>query len=287
MDTSNGPGLAARAGDTTRTPPSASARRAETIVFVHGLFVSRHCWDKWVERYSARGHCCHALAYPGREECVAALRAKFPDPALGRLGLADVVTHLERALRALPTKPILVGHSFGGLLVQLLLQRGLGKAAVAIDSVPAFGILSAKFSFLRGVWRATRPALRGRGCYFMPFSDFQDVWANGFPLVEQQAIYPQLIVPESRRLARGALGLGARVRFARRSSPLLFVAGERDRFMPPSINRANARRYRGASAPTDFRVYPGRTHHILDQTGWEEVADDVLAWGTHMATSRP
>ncbi len=283
METSNGKPASARAAG-GGTSVREGGPQAETIVLVHGLFVSRHCWARWVERYRARGHRCEALAYPGREGTVAELRARFPDPELARLGLPEVLAHLERAIAALPGPAILIGHSFGGLLVQLLLARGLGVAGAAIDSVPPFGVLGAQPSFLRGVWRVVRPAASGAGCYFMPFADFQDVWANTLPLAEQRAIHPALIVPESRRLARGALGLGARVPFARARAPLFFVAGERDRFIPPALNRSNARRY--ARARTDFRVYPGRTHHLLDQEGWQEIADDVLAWTTHAAAQR-
>ena len=284
-DTSNGQERAEPAARSPIAPAPAAGSHAPRIVFVHGLFVTRHCWDGWIERYEARGQRCLALAYPGRGESVAELRARYPDPDLGRLSLPAVVAHLTDAIAALPERPILIGHSFGGMLVQLLLQRGLGVAGAAIDSVPALGVLSTEFSFLRGIWRVVRPAFGGSGSYFMSFSDFQDVWANGLPLQEQRAIYPSLIVPESRRLARGALGLGARVAFDRARAPLLFVAGERDRFIPPSLNRTNARRYRTSEAVTDFRVYPGRTHHILGQAGWEEVADDVLAWTTHAAAA--
>ncbi len=118
---------------------------SKTLVFVHGMFMTPVCWERWISYGEEHCYRCLAPAWPGRDQPVEALRAAHPDPQVGRLTLSAVVTHLARQIRALPEPPALVGHSMGGLIVQLLLQEeGLARAGVAIDSAPPTGVFSTK-----------------------------------------------------------------------------------------------------------------------------------------------
>lgn len=258
-----------------------------TIVFIHGNFVTRHCWDAWVTRYEKLGYTCIPIAYPGREGSPASLR-KNPDSALmASLTLARVVEHHVTAIRALNEKPIVIGHSFGGLLTQLMVQRDLPAAAVAIDSVPPQGVLTLKWSFYRSTFPALNPFLPASNPYMMSFKHFQYAFANELSLAEQRIAYEKDMVPESRRLSRGGLTSAARVDFKRRRSPLLLIAGEKDRIMPAALNRTNFRRYRKSPSLTEFKEFPGRSHYsIIAGKGWEEVADYALDWAMRAASSR-
>jgi pimeloyl-ACP methyl ester carboxylesterase len=258
-----------------------------TIVFIHGNFVTRHCWDAWVTRYEKLGYTCIPIAYPGRDGSPASLR-KNPDSALmASLTLARVVEHHVTAIRALNEKPIVIGHSFGGLLTQLMVQRDLPAAAVAIDSVPPQGVLTLKWSFYRSTFPALNPFLPASNPYMMSFKHFQYAFANDLSLAEQRVAYEKDMVPESRRLSRGGLSSAARVDFKRRRSPLLLIAGEKDRIMPAALNRTNFRRYRASPSVTEFKEFPGRSHYsIIAGKGWEEVADYALDWAMRAASSR-
>ncbi|HEU4724032.1 MAG TPA: alpha/beta hydrolase [Candidatus Eisenbacteria bacterium] len=250
----------------------------KTIVFVHGNFVTRHCWDRWVERYSARGHRCVAIAYPLRDESVGALRAKHPDPALGRLGLREVVEHHVNVIRSLGEKPVVIGHSFGGFLTQLLMQRDVAAAGVAIDSVPVQGVISLEWSFARSLFPVFNPLVSRTKPYLMSFPEFQYTFVNGMPFAAQREAYDREVVPESRVLASGALGAGGRVDFKRDRPPLLMIAGSDDHIMPASLNRANFERYKASPAVTSFKEFPGRNHYLIGAPGWEEVADFAVDW---------
>ena len=195
-----------------------------TIAFVHGNFVTRRCWEAFVPFFESRGYKCVPIAYPLRDETVESLRAKHPDPALARLKLSEVLDHHERIIRALPEKPIIIGHSFGGLLTQLLVQRDLAAAAVTIDSVPPANVIGTQWSFLRSVLPAINPLKRNEP-YLMPFSHFQYTFVNGMPPAAQREAYDRHVVPESRVLAAGGLSSLARVDFARPHAPLLVIAG--------------------------------------------------------------
>ena len=250
-----------------------------TIVFIHGNFVTKRCWEPWVARYEARGHTCITIAWPGRNQPVAELKRNPDDPFLGKLTIGEVIDHHVRTIQALPAKPILIGHSFGGLLTQLMVQRDLAAAAVAIDSVPAQGVLTLKWSFIRSLWPLLNPFIPASRPYYMPFEHFQYTFANDLPLEEQRAGYDRDIVPESRRVARGALSRAARVDFRRPHAPLLMIAGEKDHIMPASLNRSNYKRYRKSPSRTEFKEFPGRAHYtIIAGRGWEEVADCALEW---------
>ena len=198
-----------------------------TIVFIHGNFVTKRCWEPWVARYEARGHTCITIAWPGRNQPVAELKRNPDDPFLGKLTIGEVIDYHVRTIQALPAKPIIIGHSFGGLLTQLMVQRDLAAAAVAIDSVPAQGALTLKWSFIRSLWPLLNPFIPASRPDYMPFEHFQYTFANDLPLEEQRAGYDRDIVPESRRVARGALSRAARVDFRRPHAPLLMIAGRR------------------------------------------------------------
>jgi len=252
---------------------------SKTVAFIHGNFVSHHCWDRWVERYEARGYTCVPIEWPGRDFPVAELKQRPDDPVLRTLTIEAVVEHHVRVLRALPEKPIVIGHSFGGLLTQLMVQRDLAAAAVAVDSVPALGVLTLKWSFIRSLWPVINPFISASRPYYMPFADFQYAFGNDLPLAEQQAGYDADIVPESRRLSRGALSGAARVDFKKRRAPLLMIAGEKDHIMPASLNRSNYRRYLKGPSVTAFKEFPGRAHYsVIAGPKWEEVADYALDW---------
>jgi alpha-beta hydrolase superfamily lysophospholipase len=252
--------------------------KARTVVFVHGMFVTAKCWASWIERYQARGLRCIAPAWPGRDRPVEQLRAMHPDPHLGQLSLGEVVQHYAEIIEDLNEKPILIGHSMGGLIVQLLLQRKLGCAGIAIDSAPPVGVVTLSWSFLRSNWPSLNPLISRHVPYLMPFEHFQYTFVHTLPLAKQRAAYDEHVVPESRWVARGPLSSAARVDFSAPRALLLLIAGVEDHIIPASLNAANYLKYGRGPAVTGYKEFEGRTHFILAQSGWEEVADYALDW---------
>lgn len=236
------------------------------------------CWESWVSFFQAKGFQCLAPAWPGRDKPVEALRKNHPDPQLGRLTLSTVLEHLAAIVRELEEKPILVGHSMGGLIVQLLRQRGLVDAAVAIDSAPPLGVVTAKWSFLKSNWPHINPFAQRSEPVEMTFHRFQYAFVNGLPLEEQRATFEKFVVPESRRVPAESLTGVARIDFKKEGSPLLLIAGSEDHIIPASLNRSNHARYRHSGSRVDFKEFSGRTHFIIGQKNWEEVAEYVATW---------
>ncbi len=257
---------------------------SKTIAFVHGMFMTPLCWEHWLTRFQASGYTCLAPAWPGRDLPVEQLRHDFakqnrhPDPQLGRLNLTAVVEHMTSVIKKLDEKPIVIGHSMGGLVTQILVGRGLAAAGVALDSAPPAGVFTTEWSFLKANWPMINPLVSKTTPRLMSFEDFQYAFVNAMPLAEQRAAYDRYAVPESRGVPQESLGGIARLDFKQAHAPLLLTAGLADHIIPAGLVKSNYAKYRDSPSITDFKQYPGRCHFLIGQAGWEEIADDVLAW---------
>ena len=159
------------------------------IIFVHGMYMTSLCWANWIKRFERSDYKCIAPDWPGRDRNVDDLRRMHPDESLGKLTLSMVVEHFAKVIRGLESKPIAVGHSMGGLVVQLLMQMDLLAAGVAIDSAPPAGVFVASWSFLRSNW----PHAIG-GPVAMSFKRFQYTFVNSLPVEEQQDAFNRYVV---------------------------------------------------------------------------------------------
>ncbi len=250
--------------------------KSKTIVFIHGMYMTPWCWEHWIPYFESKGYTVLTPGWPGRDAPVETLRQNHPDPQLGQLTLKEVVDHYVEAIHHLDQKPILIGHSMGGLIVQLLLQQDLAVAGVAIDSAPPMGVLSLQWPFLKSNWPHINPFDPLDSPIEMTFERFQYTFVNTLPVDEQTAAFNKYVVPESRQVPRESLT--ARIDFHKPHSSLLFIAGSADHLIPPRLNRTNQARYKRSASITDLKEFAGRTHFIIGQTGWEEVADYILAW---------
>jgi pimeloyl-ACP methyl ester carboxylesterase len=252
---------------------------AAPIVLIHGLWLSADSWLGWIERYRAAGHTVHAPDWPA-------------DPGIG---LAEAVDHFDAFVRSLPDPPILIGHSAGGLITQVLLDRGLGCAGVAIAPSKPRGI--PRFSV--SMWRSALPVLRdprhrSRAVPISP-SHFHYVFANTVSRDESDKWHAKLAIPAPGRVIFDVLTAGFRPKSAASSvdfakpdrAPLLLIAGGRDHMVPESAVYENFTRYRRSPAPTDFKEFHGSPHLITVLEGWEQVADHALTWtARHMTSTR-
>jgi len=234
-----------------------------------------------------------APAYPGLEVEVEALR-EDPSP-IEALTVPAIVEHLEGVIDELESFPILMGHSMGGLLTQILLDNGHGAAGVAIDSVPAEGIKVVPVSQIRALFPILRIfADRHKAVGFTP-EQFHHAFANTLSREESDAVYERYYIPAPGNLVWGGVTANftpghqdTYVNFRNEErAPLLFIAGGEDNLMPPAVNESNVKHYGHTKAITDYKEFPGRSHFTVGQDGWEEVADYALEWATEHATARP
>jgi pimeloyl-ACP methyl ester carboxylesterase len=276
---------------TTENTPDPAA--PDTIVLVHGLWVTPRSWEKWVEHYENKGYRVLAPAYPGFEVEVEALN-EDPSP-IEALTIPAVVEHLENIVGELDRAPIIMGHSAGGLFTQILLDHGYGAAGVAIDSAPAEGVRVTPVSQIRVFFPILRnPANRHRAVGFTK-EQFHYAFANTLSREDSDEVYERYHIPApgsfvwAGPLANFTPGhQDVYVNFRNEDrAPLLFIAGGEDNLMPPSVNQSNAKHYRHTNSVTDYKEFPGRSHYTVGQDGWEEVADYALEWAEEHATTRP
>ena len=250
----------------------------KNIVFIHGMFMTPLCWEEWVKYFQANGYTCTAPSWPGRDAPIVTQRKNHPDATLGKLTLTAVVDHLTKQIQLLENTPILLGHSMGGLITQILVNRDLAAAGIAIDSAPSAGVFTTKWSFLKANFPMISPFVSKYQPCQMSFEDFQYAFVNNMPLEEQRAAYDRYVVPESRQVPQESLGGIAKIDFKKPHAPLLMIAGSDDHIIPASLNKSNFEKYRASSSLTEFKEFPGRVHFIIGQKNWQEVADYCLAW---------
>jgi pimeloyl-ACP methyl ester carboxylesterase len=247
-----------------------------SIVFIHGLNFNPVAWGEWVNYFKSAGYICYTPAYPFHKGKPRELRQSY-DPALRKLDFAAVVRHIEQFIDKLPAKPILIGHSMGGLVVQKLIERGKGAAGVAINSAPPFGIFTFKPSFYKANFPFINP-LKGNSVCLPSVSWFHYAVCNTMSKEETKIAYDKYVVPESRNIPRSTFRNSGRIRFNAPHAPLLFIGGDKDNIVPAALNRKNCKAYTDKKSISELKVFEGRSHFICWQEGWQQVAEYVAAW---------
>ncbi|AYL99339.1 alpha/beta fold hydrolase [Mucilaginibacter celer] len=253
-------------------------RTSNTIVFITGAFVSNTCWDNWKLYFESRDYQTLAPAWPHKDAPACTLRQRQPDETIASQRLSTLTAYFADIVKQLPQKPVLVGHSLGGLILQLLVQLGLAAAGVAIHSLQPKGVFTFKYSFYKAGWGALGFFAPAKKSYLMSFSEWQFAFTNGMNYEQQKQAYYDLLTPESKLLVRDTIINAARIDFKRPHAPLLFMAGSNDNFIPASLNYSNFKKYADKNSITDFKEFEGRNHHVLSQPSWPENAAYIANW---------
>jgi pimeloyl-ACP methyl ester carboxylesterase len=251
--------------------------KTKNIVFIHGMFMNKECWNNWTGWFESKNYNCIAPSWIGHEGAPSDLRAKHPSRDLEKLSLDDVLNQFENIIKGLESPPILIGHSMGGLVVQILINRGLGACGIAIDPAPPAGVFSFKWSFLKSNLPVINP-FKGNKPDLITLSRFSFAFVNDLPEAVQRSAYQTYVVPESRNVPRSSTGKAGKIDFGREHNPLLIIAGGNDHIIPPSLNVSNYNKYKKTKSRTDFREFPGRTHFTIGQEGWQEIAEYIYDW---------
>jgi len=253
------------------------------VVFVHGLWLHATSWGPWAEFFGAAGYAPLAPGWPGDADTAEGTRSQ-PDRVAGK-GIDDVVEHYARIIADLDSPPIVIGHSFGGLIAQRLLGQDLAAAAVAIDPAPAKGVYYLPPSALRVASIALRrPANRNLAVALTP-EQFRYGFGNAIAEQESAELYDRWAIPSPGKplfedaLANFTPSSPAKVNTGNKTrGPLLITAGGKDHTVPHAISTATRRLYHKSPAVTDLKEFPDRGHSLTIDHGWREVAQEALDW---------
>jgi pimeloyl-ACP methyl ester carboxylesterase len=252
------------------------AEGSKTIVFIHGLFVTNNCWEGWIKYYESKGYTCYAPAYPLKNDSPQNLKKNIATGNIQTLRFATILQFYQDTISKLGGKPILIGHSLGGNLVQLLINKGYGSMGICIHSGPPKGLISFKWSFLKSNFPLLT-AFRKKP-YLMSFKRWQYSFTNGMPLDQQKSTYERYLVPESPMIAKDATSNLTRVDYNRPHAPLLFISGTSDHIIPVSLNARNVKKYKDKNSTVFHRVFEGRNHFVIGAEGWQELAIYIENW---------
>ncbi|NBB14394.1 alpha/beta fold hydrolase [Caulobacter sp. SLTY] len=250
----------------------------KTIVLIHGAWVTSESWATFRQPFEAAGYSVHTPTWPLLDGFTAAEINARPPEGFGALTVGRVVDHLQRFIEALPEQPILIGHSFGGLYTQLLLDRGVGAAGVALNPVLIGGIVPGPTTL-----GAALPILLRPNGWNRPYAFTRERWfrrfANGAPRALSDEAYDTYVIPApSRIFYQAASWIGTLVDPRRRTAPLLITEGDADRLVTPYLSRSAFNIQRRSAARTDYAAFPGQSHFLIAEPGWERVADTALRW---------
>ena len=265
--------------------------KPDTIVLVHGFWVTPRSWEHWIKHYEARGYRVLAPAYPGFEVEVEALNAD-PSP-IARVTIPQIIEKFESVIRELDSPPIIIGHSAGGAFTQIMLDHGYGACGVAINSAPTEGVKVLPLSQLKSTFSVFKdPSNRHKAVGFT-HDQWHYAFTNTFSEEESRALYERYHIPASGSILWGSVLANlmpgpqdAWVDYHNDArAPLLFISGSEDHLMPPSIQKSNLKHYK-SNTITEIKEYQGRAHLMPAQAGWEEVADYALDWAERHAVTK-
>ena len=253
------------------------------VVFIHGLWVHSSAWQPWIDLFNESGYSATAPGWPGDADTVEAARAN-PD-AVANVGVDDVTDHYAKVIASLPAKPIVIGHSFGGLIVEKLLGDGHAAAGVAIDAAPIKGVLPVPISALRVAFAALKNPGNIDEAVSLTLEQFHYGFGNALTEEESAELYERWAIPSPARPLFQAASANFNPHAETKvdvdhedRGPLLLTMGGMDHTVPEAITKSTYKQYRKSKAVTDIVEFDDRGHSLTMDHGWREVADSVLDW---------
>ncbi|MES1170851.1 MAG: alpha/beta hydrolase, partial [Actinomycetota bacterium] len=261
---------------------AANASGKQPVVFIHGLWLLASSWDAWAERFQAEGYATVAVDWPGDANSVEDARSGLDH--LAGVGVQEVTDHIAEVIRGLDTKPIVIGHSFGGLLTQRIADLGIAAASVAIDPAPFKGVLPLPASALKASSPVLSNPANRKKTVTLTFDQFRYGFANAVSEDEAKQLYDAFAVPAAGaplfQAATANFNPWTEVKVDSKNpkrGPLLIISGEKDHVVPWAIANASYKKQKRNESTTEIVEIPGRGHALTIDSGWREVADTALA----------
>ena len=252
-------------------------------VFIHGLWLHATSWSPWLELFRESGYEPIAPGWPNEHSTVAEAR-EHPE-AVANIGIDDVTSHMAEIIDGLDGNPVIVGHSFGGLIAEKLLGEGYGAAAVAIDPAQIKGVLPLPLAQLRASLPALGKPTNRHKAISLTKKEFRFGFGNAVTEEESDELFERWTIPSPARplfeaaAANFSLHSPAKVETKNEDrGPLLLVSGLKDHTVPDKVTRSTLKQYRDSTAVTELEQFEGRGHSLTVDSGWKDIAEAVLEW---------
>ncbi len=262
----------------------------QPVVFIHGLWLLASSWDGWADMFEQAGYSAVKPGWPDDPETVADANAR-PD-AFARKGVGQVVDHMESVIRGLTRKPAVIGHSFGGLLAQIVAGHGLAAASVAVDPAPFRGVLPLPFSALRAASPALSNPANVNRAVSLSSAQFRFAFANAVSEDEAKQLHQRYAVPAPGKPLFQAAFANVNPRTELKvdtmnpdRGPMLLISGEKDNTVPWAIVNASYKLQKRNPGTTEVARIPNRGHSLTIDSGWQEVAGTALDFVRRAAKS--
>jgi non-heme chloroperoxidase len=253
------------------------------IVFIHGLWMHSSSWQPWMEFFTQNGYKCFNPDWPGDGTTVEQSRTN--SVAIANHSIKEVADGYAKSIYALSSKPIVIGHSFGGLMVQLLLDRGLAAGGIAINPAPIKGVWQLPFSAIKSSLPVLGNPFNLTKSISLSHKQFRYAFTNAISEEESKELYERYTVPSPARplfqVAFATLNPNAenKVNVANATrGPLLITSGDKDHIVPAVLCQATLKRYKKSPAVTELKSFANRGHSIALDHGWQEIAEYSLKW---------
>ncbi|SDO78396.1 Lysophospholipase, alpha-beta hydrolase superfamily [Nakamurella panacisegetis] len=253
------------------------------VVFIHGLWIHSDAWQPWVELYASAGYDPIAPGWPGDSGTAAQTRANAAGVA--NKGIDEITNGYFDVIRGLPAAPIVIGHSFGGLIAQKLLAAGVAAAAIAIDPGQIKGVRPLPLAQIRSALPVLSKPGNKKRAVALTRKQFRYGFGNAISATESGELFDRFAIPGPGRplfeasVANFKKSSPAAVDTKRSDrGPLLILGGGQDHTVPAVVAQAAQKLYSGSGAVTDYQVFPDRGHSLVLDHGWREIADYTLSW---------
>jgi len=249
----------------------------KTIVFISGAFVSHYYWEQWLWYFKSKGYKVVAPPWIHKNDTPGNLRNENSCNKMGSISLSELLCYYTEIIEQLQEKPILIGHSYGGLLVQLLVQQDLAFAGVCISSFPPAGLSFKKLAFYKNILQFLNIFFSDKSIV-LTFKKWQNILYNSALEEEQIIEFDDFIIPESQRALCDLLLKNTRVNFRKKHVPLFFIAGSEDKFVTSKVLYWNYKKYKNFYSITCYKKLAGKDHFLILNPQWNETAESIVKW---------
>lgn len=248
-----------------------------TIVLISGAFVSHHYWEEWILFFENKGYKVVAPPWLHKNDTTENLRLQNPCSKIGSINLFDLLCYYTEIIEILPEKPILIGHAYGGLIVQLLVQQELASAGICINPFPALGFSAGHFEFYRKIIKVSS-LFSFQKTTILSFENWEKLFFNAVSITERQSAYERFLIPESKRVLRDLLFKNIRINFRQKHVPLFFISCGEDKIINSKLVFQTSLKYDNVHSISCYKNIKNQNHLTVLHPEWKVTAEHIAKW---------